>query len=175
MKLPGVEKFSASAVSAIQKAFLGGGRTISIDILGHDIGMWSGLDHKAAFRSIAQKLDVRYNTVSSRCTRALDLKTDEFIRQVKSKSIKAVAMDYILDIKATKTHWIITWNLKESENYNRFGMEDGRGWMARLVPVLDELLRGDLRSLYIGWLAAVAGEMMDDDEMEPLCVSGLAT
>lgn len=37
MKLPGVEKFSASAVSAIQKAFLGGGRPISIEILGHDI------------------------------------------------------------------------------------------------------------------------------------------
>ena len=41
MKLPGVEKFSASAVSAIQKAFLGGGRAISIDILGHDIEMTS--------------------------------------------------------------------------------------------------------------------------------------
>jgi len=39
LKLPGVEKFSASAVSAIQKAFLGGGRPISIDILGHDIEM----------------------------------------------------------------------------------------------------------------------------------------
>lgn len=49
--------------------------------------MWSGLDHKAAFRRIAQELDVRYNTVSSQCTRALDLTTDEFIRQVKSKSI----------------------------------------------------------------------------------------
>jgi len=49
--------------------------------------MWSGLDHKAAFRSIAQKLDVRYNTVSSQFTRALDLTTDEFIRQVTSKTI----------------------------------------------------------------------------------------
>lgn len=39
MKLPGVEKFSASAISAIQKAFLGGGRPISIEILGHDIEM----------------------------------------------------------------------------------------------------------------------------------------
>lgn len=49
--------------------------------------MWSGLAHKEAFRNIAQKLDVRYNTVSSQCTRALDLTTDEFIRQVHSKSI----------------------------------------------------------------------------------------
>ena len=68
---------------------------------------------------------------------------------------EALAVPYNLDFKATKTHWIITWSLEESENYDRFGMEDGRGWMARLAPVRDELLRGDLRSLYIGWLAAV--------------------
>ena len=87
---------------------------------------------------------------------------------------KAVAAPYLLDIKATNTHRVVTWRLEESENYDRFGMEDGRGWMARLAPVRDELMRGDLRSLYIGWLAAVAGEMMDDDDVEPLCVSGLA-
>jgi hypothetical protein len=90
------------------------------------------------------------------------------------ETAKALAAPYLLDIKATKTHWIITWRLEESENYDRFGMEDGRGWMARLAPVRDELLRGDLRSLYIGWLPAVAGEMMDDEETEPLSVSGLA-
>lgn len=89
------------------------------------------------------------------------------------ETAKAAAVSYLLDIKPTKTHWIISWCLEESENYDRFGMEDGRGWMARLAPVRDELLRGDLRSLYIGWLPAVAGEKMDDDEMEPLCMSGL--
>ena len=41
--------------------------------------MWSGWDHKAAFRNYAQKLDVRYNTVSSECTRAPDLTTDKFM------------------------------------------------------------------------------------------------
>ena len=49
--------------------------------------MWNGLDHKEAFHKVAQKLDVRYNTVSSQCTRALELTTDEFIRQGNSKSI----------------------------------------------------------------------------------------
>jgi hypothetical protein len=49
--------------------------------------MWKGLDHAAAFSKIAQVLDVRYNTVSSQCTRALDLTTDEFVRQVNSKTI----------------------------------------------------------------------------------------
>jgi len=86
---------------------------------------------------------------------------------------KAMSVPYLLDFKATITHWIITWRLEESENYDRFGMEDGRGWMARLAPVRDELLRGDLRSLHIGWLANVSREMMDDVEMEPITVNGL--
>jgi succinate dehydrogenase flavin-adding protein (antitoxin of CptAB toxin-antitoxin module) len=84
---------------------------------------------------------------------------------------KAAAVPYLLDIKSTSTHWIVTWSLEESENYDRFGMEDGRGWMAWLAPVRDELLRGDLRSLYIGWLStAPAGTVLDglDDELDKL-------
>ena len=49
--------------------------------------MWNGKGHKKAFREIAQKLDVRYNTVSSQCTRALGLTTEEFITRVNSKTI----------------------------------------------------------------------------------------
>ena len=49
--------------------------------------MWNGADHKTAFHKIKEKLDVRYNTVSAQCTRALDLTTEEFIKQVNSKSI----------------------------------------------------------------------------------------
>ena len=77
------------------------------------------------------------------------------IEVLAKETAKALAMPYILNFKATKTHWIITWSLEESENYDRFGMEDGHGWMAQLAPLRDELLRGDFRSLYIGWLAAV--------------------
>lgn len=49
--------------------------------------MWNGLNHREAFRKIANKLDVRYNTVSAQCTRALNLSTDEFISQVNSSEI----------------------------------------------------------------------------------------
>jgi acyl carrier protein phosphodiesterase len=49
--------------------------------------MWSGHDHQEAFRLVAQKLDVRYNTVSSQCTRGLGLTTDDFIKRVESKTI----------------------------------------------------------------------------------------
>jgi len=93
-----------------------------------------------------------------------------------SKEIaEALAVNYKLDFKAVQTHWIITWSLEESENYDRFGVENGRDWMVRLAPVRDELLRGDIRSLYIGWLASVTGEMSDDHEMEPLLLSGLGS
>jgi hypothetical protein len=95
------------------------------------------------------------------------------IDTLSKETAKAMEVAYMLDFKTTQTHWIITWSLEESENYDRFGMEDGRGWMARLAPLRDELLRGDIRSLYIGWLAAVTGEMMDDHDMEPLSVNGL--
>jgi hypothetical protein len=88
-------------------------------------------------------------------------------------TIEAMASSEAIDFKATRSHWIITWRLEESENYERFAQEDGRSWMARLAPVRDELLRGDLRSLYIGWLADVGVEMMDDDEVEPISVSGV--
>ncbi|MBW2248365.1 MAG: hypothetical protein JRF62_14515 [Deltaproteobacteria bacterium] len=97
------------------------------------------------------------------------------IEALPKETAEALAVSYMLDFKATKTHWVITWSLEESENYDRFGMEDGRGWMARLALVRDELLRGDMRSLYIGWLAGVTGEMMDDDEMEPVSISGLGS
>jgi hypothetical protein len=49
--------------------------------------VWEGHDHKAAFRQIAHKLDVRYNTVSAQCTRTLGLTTEEFVRQVQEKTI----------------------------------------------------------------------------------------
>jgi hypothetical protein len=97
------------------------------------------------------------------------------IEALAKETAETIAVRYILDFKPTNTHWVITWSLSESEDYDRFGVDDGRGWMARLAPVRDELLRGDIRSLYIGWLAAVTRAMMDDDEMEPLSVSGLGS
>lgn len=56
-----------------------------------------------------------------------------------------MTVPHLLDIKATKTQWIITWNLAESENYDRFGREDGRTWMARLASVREPVERGSGR------------------------------
>lgn len=95
------------------------------------------------------------------------------IEAIPEDMIRATADRYVFDFEATKTHWVVTWGLNESEDYERFNTEDGRGWMARLTPLRDELMRGDFRSLYIGWLAAVSREEADDDDLEPLSVDGL--
>jgi hypothetical protein len=88
---------------------------------------------------------------------------------------EAVKVRHSLDVSAAGAHWILTWRLDESENQDRFGSEDGHGWMARLAPVRDELLRGDLRSAYIGWLGAVSRGGMDDDDTEPLSAPGMGS
>ncbi len=79
-----------------------------------------------------------------------------------------------LTVDNAKTHWIITWSLDDSDDEERFSAEDGRSWMARLAPLRDEMMRGDLRPLYIGWLAGVAGYDVDDEALEPLVPAGMA-
>ena len=67
--------------------------------------MWSRLDHHEAFRKIANKLDVRINTVSSQCTRALDLTTAEFLNHVNSRTIVALLeRKYPDKYQTIKTH-----------------------------------------------------------------------
>ncbi len=80
----------------------------------------------------------------------------------------------VFSVEQTKTHWLLGWELNESDNYDRFAEEDGRGWMARLVPLRDELLRGDMRPLYLGWLAGVSAGGVDEQAIEPQPPPGLS-
>lgn len=88
--------------------------------------------------------------------------------------LKPFAVGQTLTIEASDEHWIIDWSLDDGENHERFGMEDGSGWMRRLAPLRDELLRGDLRPLYLGWLAAAASGELGDDALEPELAPGLS-
>lgn len=85
----------------------------------------------------------------------------------RKSELKPFTSRHALTIEAAEAHWIINWSLDESEDYERFGMEDGSNWMRRLAPLRDELLRGDLRPLYLGWLAAAARGELRDDALEP--------
>lgn len=88
--------------------------------------------------------------------------------------LKPYATHSALTIEASDEHWIFDWALDESEDYDRFAMDDGSGWMRRLAPLRDELLRGDLRSLYLGWLAGAGCRELRDDALEPEVPSGLS-
>ena len=60
--------------------------------------------------------------------------------------------------------YVLTWTRNEEEGWE---CVDGEGILDGLLPIRDELLRGDLRSLYLGWLADVCWydhERDDEDE-----------
>ena len=51
--------------------------------------------------------------------------------------------------------------------------DDGTGWMGSLIPLRSDLLRGDLRCLYLGWLLCAQNEEFGEDELEPVVPVGL--
>ena len=92
---------------------------------------------------------------------------------IDQKTLKAFCFSPHLEFEKLPEHWLLTWSLGETEDYDRFGYVEGTGWMSRLAPLREELLRGDLRSLYIGWLRAVTTEETDPDDPEPVALQGL--
>lgn len=93
---------------------------------------------------------------------------------IDQKTLKAFCTSPHLEFEKLPEHWLLTWSLGETEDYDRFGyVEEGPGLMTLLAPLREELLRGDLRSLYIGWLRAVTAEETDPDDLEPLPLNGL--
>lgn len=89
-------------------------------------------------------------------------------------TLRAFKTNTVFSVEQTKTHWLLEWGLDESDNYDRFAEEDGRGWMGRLAPLRDELLRGDMRPLYLGWLAGVSAGEVDEKAVEPQPPPGLS-
>ncbi len=91
-----------------------------------------------------------------------------------AETLQVFETESVFSVDGTRTHWLLEWTLSENENYDRFAEEDGRGWMGRLAPLRDELLRGDMRPLYLGWLAGVSAGEVDDEATEPLTPPGLS-
>jgi len=78
-----------------------------------------------------------------------------------------------LEFEKLPEHWLLTWSPRDTEDDERFGSVDGAGWMTRLALVREELMRGDWRGLYIGWLRAIDNEDVDRDVLEPMALQGL--
>jgi hypothetical protein len=71
-----------------------------------------------------------------------------------------------LTVSITAQHIILNINITEEEGLGWIREDD---WLSKLVPLRDELIRGDLRLLYLAWLIAVqvAPEEDDEDIIEP--------
>jgi len=64
-----------------------------------------------------------------------------------------------LDAWSTKTHVILDFRSEDDSGEDFDGSE---GWLASLIPLRSELLAHDLRSLYLGWLAGVHNEDVEE-------------
>ena len=90
------------------------------------------------------------------------------------KTLNSFATPSSFTVEQAGRYWILGWELSEGQDDDRFGAEDGRGWMGRLASLRDELLRGDLRPFYLGWLAGVSAGEIDDAALEPSPPPGLS-
>src|SRR5574344_736692 len=87
----------------------------------------------------------------------------EFVRPTMSDAGSGFAD--ALELISTAEHWVLAWRFNDDSGYSdRFCDEEEENWLDRLLPLRDELLGGDSRPLYLGWLARVcAGELGDAD------------
>ena len=81
-----------------------------------------------------------------------------------------------LELISTAEHWVLAWRFNDDSGYSdRFCDEEGADWLDRLRPLRDELLAGDTRPLYLGWLARVCAGELGDEDVEPPLPAGLAS
>ena len=77
--------------------------------------------------------------------------------------VKPYLHDYSLALDESDDRYILTWT-RDDEGGGEW--IDGAGTLDRLIPIRDELLRGDFRSLYLGWLAGQSPWLWDEDAEE---------
>jgi hypothetical protein len=82
-----------------------------------------------------------------------------------------------IELTSTEQHVILNIAFHEGEG---MGWIEGEGLLAPMVPLRDDILRGDLRALYLAWLLSawrLTGGEFDDEEsgdpIEPLVPPGL--
>jgi hypothetical protein len=86
---------------------------------------------------------------------------------VDQKSLSAYCRGSKLGIRKAREHVILDFYSEDDPDSDDFlGTE---GWLGSLIPLRTDLLEGDLRALYIGWLLSVqAGELGNRDREPPM-------
>ncbi len=86
------------------------------------------------------------------------------------EKVKRMLSGDTVGVRRTGKHVIVGFEVSELE-LNDF--DDGSGWMGSLVSLRSDLLRGDLRCLYLGWLLCAQIGELGDGQREPAVPAGL--
>jgi hypothetical protein len=89
------------------------------------------------------------------------------------ETIAPYQVDGALEVSSTRTHLILTF-LLDNEPGEYHEDEQNDGVLADLLPIRGALAAGDLRALYIGWLAGAQNGLVDTDSDEPPVPPGFA-
>lgn len=96
------------------------------------------------------------------------------------KQIESYCGDDSLLLRVTEGRAILTF-CSDTEEGGDWEDNDGSGWMSSLAPLREDILAGDFRCLYLGWLASISADGWldehDDDQdhvPEPPVPPGLA-
>jgi len=100
--------------------------------------------------------------------------THEFYIRLPQESVdykvfKAMAPGGTVQVRKTARFVIVEFGSESEVD----GEDDGTGWMASLMPLRSDLLRGDLRCLYLGWLRCAQDEGPGEGKLEPPVPAGL--
>lgn len=83
------------------------------------------------------------------------------------------AVEPVLKVTAPGDFVILDLTAQNDEGGDWVTDEEAEGWMPALLPLRDDLASGDLRTLYLAWLAAARAGELEDDETEPPVPPGL--
>jgi len=89
---------------------------------------------------------------------------------VDAKQLKAMLRGKSVQVRSTGQFVTISF---ENEAEPDDDWDDGTGWMGSLISLRADLLRGDFRALYLGWLFCVQNGEFSDDVLEPPVPAGL--
>jgi len=80
----------------------------------------------------------------------------------------AFRSDSCLHVRSAREYTLLDfWSEDEHGDW-----DTGEGWLPSVVSVRADILSGDLRSLYLGWLLGVQRGDFDDEELEPVLPPG---
>ncbi|MDB5311693.1 MAG: hypothetical protein JWO38_5895 [Gemmataceae bacterium] len=96
------------------------------------------------------------------------------VRSFEPAAAKPYLVPDTAQVRHTTDHVVFDFH-SESEGDDFFGdeAEEEGGWLASMIPLRADLMAGDLRCLYLGWLAGVESGEVDEGTTEPPVPPGL--